>query len=89
MELTAAYLDRSVTITLERHHLKFATLERKQDLAALIHLCGAGAGDAYVRRGQRLAEGERCGDHDARDYVARVNGMKRVFESIERTTEGP
>jgi hypothetical protein len=89
VELTAAYLDRGVATTLGRHHLKFATLERKQDLAALIHLCGAGAGDAYVRRGQRLTEGERCGDHDARDYVARVNGMKRVFENIERTTKGP
>jgi hypothetical protein len=84
VELTAAYLDRSVTNILERHHLKFAALERKQELAAVIHLCGAGAGDAYVRRGLRLTEGERCGDHDARSYVARVNGMKRVFENIER-----
>jgi hypothetical protein len=84
VELTAAYLDRSVANILERHHLKFAALERKQELAAVIHLCGAGAGDAYVRRGLRLTEGERCGDHDARGYVARVNGMKRVFENIER-----
>ncbi len=84
VELTAAYLDRSVANILERHHLKFAALERKQELAAVIHLCGAGAGDAYVRRGLRLTEGERCGDHDAQGYVARVNGMKRVFENIER-----
>jgi hypothetical protein len=85
VELTSAYLDRSVAGALERHHLKSAALERQQELAALIHLCGAGAGDAYVRRGLRLAAGERCGDHDARDYLARVNGMKRVFETIERT----
>jgi hypothetical protein len=82
VELTAAYLDRTVASVLERHHVKSATLERKQELAAVIHLCGAGAGDAYVRRGLRLAAGERCGDHDARDYVERVNGMRRVFESI-------
>jgi hypothetical protein len=88
-ELTAAYLDRSVANILERHHLKFVPLERKQDLAAIVHLCGAGAGDAYVRRGLRLWEGERCGDHDARDYVARVNGMKRIFESIEKMPAGP
>jgi hypothetical protein len=85
VELTAAYLDRSVASILERHHLKFATIEREQELAAVIHLCGAGAGDAYARRGLRLTEGERCGDHDARVYVARVNGMKRIFESIEKT----
>ena len=67
---------------LERHHVKSATLERKQELAAVIHLCGAGAGDAYARRGLRLRMGERCGDHGARDYVARVQAMKRVFESL-------
>ena len=83
VQLTAAHLDRSVAGALQRHHLKFATPEHTQELAAVIHLCGAGAGDAYVRRGLHLAQGERCGDHDARDYVARVNAMKRVFETIE------
>jgi hypothetical protein len=86
VELTSAYLDRSVTGVLEQHHVKFATLQQKQDLAALIHLCGAGAGDIYVRRGLRLAEGQRCGDHEARDYIGRVDRMKHEFESIERTS---
>jgi hypothetical protein len=85
-ELTSAYLDRSVAGALELHHVKFASLEQKQDLAALIHLCGAGAGDIYVRRGLRLADGQRCGDHEARDYIARVDRMKREFESIERAS---
>jgi hypothetical protein len=84
VELTAAYLDRSVAGTLARHHISAVPLEREQELAAVIHLCGAGAGDAFVRRGLRLAEGQRCGDHEARGYVARVNLMKRVFESISR-----
>jgi hypothetical protein len=83
MELTAAYLDRSVTGALERHHVKAASPGAKRELAAVIHLCGAGAGAAYVRRGLRLAEGQRCGDHDARNYVARVGGMERIFERIE------
>jgi hypothetical protein len=83
VELTSAYLDRSVASALLRHQVKFATLERKQELAAVIHLCGAGAGDAYVRRGLRLAEDQRCGDHEARVYVARVSGMKRVFASLK------
>lgn len=84
VELTAAYLDRSVAGTLARHHMNSVPLEREQELAAVIHLCGAGAGDAFVRRGLRLTEGQRCGDHEARGYVARVNLMKRVFESISR-----
>jgi hypothetical protein len=83
MELTAAYLDRSVTSALERHHVKAAAPNVKRELAAVIHLCGAGAGDEYVRRGLRLAEGQRCGDHDARNYVARVSGMERLFEHLE------
>jgi hypothetical protein len=86
VELTSAYLDSSVAGALEQHRVKFATLQQKQDLAALIHLCGAGAGEVYVRRGLRLAEGQRCGDHEARDYVARVDHMKREFESIERAS---
>jgi hypothetical protein len=86
VELTSAYLDRGVAGTLEQHRVKFATLEQKQDLAALIHLCGAGAGDLYVRRGLRLTEGQRCGDHEARDYIARVDRMKHEFEIIERTS---
>ena len=84
VELTSAYLDRSVANALDRHHVKFATLARKQELAAVIHLCGAGAGDAYVRRGLRLAQGERCGDHEAQEYVARVHAMRRLFESLEK-----
>jgi hypothetical protein len=86
MELTAAYLDVSVANALQRNHVKAAAPARIQEMAAVIHLCGAGAGDAYVRRGLRLTEGERCGDHDARDYVARVNAMERVFQNIEGTT---
>src|SRR5277367_3818404 len=66
VELTSAYLDRSVANALEHHHVKSVSLEREQDLAAVIHLCGAGAGDLFVRRGLRLAEGQRCGDHEAR-----------------------
>jgi hypothetical protein len=79
VELTAAYLDRGVSTLLSRHRMSSATLEQKQVLAAVIHLCGAGAADAYVRRGLHLSEGERCGDHDPRAYVARIMTMKSLF----------
>lgn len=78
-EMTAAYLHRSVVGTLERTQVGQATLQQKQDLAAMIHLCGASAGDAYARRHFRLAAGQRCGDHDAGAYLARVNQLKRSF----------
>jgi len=82
VELTSAYLDRSVARALARHGIKSATREQKQKLATLIHLCGAGAGDAYARRGLRLTSGQRCGDHDARGYLARVASMKKVFARL-------
>jgi hypothetical protein len=76
VELTSAYLDRGVARVLARHGIKSATLDQKQKLATLIHLCGAGAGDKYARRGLRLTKGQRCGDHSAQSYVTRVT--KRV-----------
>jgi hypothetical protein len=79
VEMTSALLDRSVARTLQRHGIATATLRQRQELAAVIHLCGAGAGDAYVRRGFRPAPGQRCGDHDLRAYLARVDAMKGVF----------
>ncbi len=84
VELTAAYLDRSVAAILALHPGRVASLEREQQLAALIHLCGAGAGDLFVRHGMHLAEGQRCGDHDAREYVARVDQARRVFKALEQ-----
>ena len=82
VELTAALLDRQVARVLARHRLSAATLKQKQDLAALIHLCGAGAGDAFARRGLRLTPGQRCGDHDVRRYLGQVNALKRQFANM-------
>lgn len=79
VELTAALLDRQVARVLDRQRLTAVTLRQKQDLAALIHLCGEGAGNIYARRGLRLTPGQRCGDHDVRLYLGRVNALKRQF----------
>jgi hypothetical protein len=79
VELTSALLDRGVTSTMARQRIATATLQQKQDLAAVIHLCGAGPGDAFARRGFRLTLRQRCGDHDVQAYLARVNAMKRQF----------
>jgi hypothetical protein len=82
VELTSAYLDRGVASTLERHRMTAATLQHKQELAEVIHLCGAGAGEDFARRGFQLPEGQRCGDHDVRVYLARVSAMKGVFDRL-------
>ena len=82
VELTAAYLDIHVRDILARYWGHPATLQQKQNLAALIHLCGAGAGAEYARRGLRISAGQRCGDHAARVYIARVEAAKREFARL-------
>jgi hypothetical protein len=80
IELTAALLDRGVESAMG--HRRIATLQKKQDLAAVIHLCGAGAGHAYAARGFRLAPHQRCGNHDVGRYLLQVNAMKRQFARL-------
>jgi hypothetical protein len=82
VELTSAYLDVHVRDTLAHYHVAAATLQQKQNLAALIHLCGAGAGAEYARRGLRLRAGQRCGDHEAHGYLERVEAMQREFAKL-------
>jgi len=82
VEMTAALLDRGVAHTLARNGIAAASLRQQQDLAAVIHLCGSGAGDAYARRNFRLRRGQRCGDHDARRYLAEVNALKLQFARL-------
>jgi hypothetical protein len=82
VEMTAALLDRTVARTLGRHGIATASLQQQQDLAAVIHLCGGGAGDAYARQGFRFRRGQRCGDHTASRYLAQVNAAKRQFARL-------
>jgi hypothetical protein len=82
IEMTAALLDRAVASALGHKRAASATLQRKQDLAAVIHLCGASVGNVYAARGFRLNPHQRCGDHDVRAYLLRVNVMKRQFAQL-------
>ena len=82
VELTSAHLDGSVANLVKRLRIDNATFEQKQNLAAVIHLCGARSGEIYARRGFRLVSGQRCGDHLVPAYVARVNAMKKVFKGL-------
>jgi hypothetical protein len=85
IEMTSAYLDRRVAQTLERHGISGATLRQQQDLAAVIHLCGAGAGSRYARRGLRPSADQRCGSHPLETYLDKVNAMKAIFARLAET----
>ena len=79
VELASIYLDRHVASVLARASDVKPSPSQTQDLAAVIHLCGAGPGAAFARRHFQMIAGERCGDHLVAAYVAHVNSMKRQF----------
>jgi hypothetical protein len=81
-ELTSAYLDHHINAILERHRLSNVSLQHKQELAAVIHLCGAGGGDEYARRGFKLSAQQHCGDQEVHSYIARIEAMKAVFSRL-------
>lgn len=82
IEMTSAWLHQSVVDTLAAQRIERATLEKKQRLAAVIHLCGRERGAAYARRGFWAVPGERCGDHDVAAYLVRVREMRRAFVKL-------
>ncbi|MET0290741.1 MAG: lytic transglycosylase domain-containing protein, partial [Steroidobacteraceae bacterium] len=82
IEMTSAYLDRQIGTILARHRVRTPSAQQIQHLAAVIHLCGAGAGSGYARRGFRFGADSSCGDHSARVYLSRVDTMKRTFDAL-------
>ncbi|HUL93300.1 MAG TPA: hypothetical protein VLV56_13225 [Burkholderiales bacterium] len=78
IEMTSALLHVNVS----RRELATASLAQKQDLAAVIHLCGTVRGEAFARRGFRPDRSERCGAQDLRGYLRQLNELKRSFAAL-------
>lgn len=79
IELAAVYLDRNLERIFAGPATAKQNAEHKGELASMIHLCGAAAAKAFAQRGFRLVTGERCGEHDVANYLARVKAMEREF----------
>lgn len=82
-EMTAAFLDKSVSRTLNVHKIG-ATLRQKQDLAAIMHLCGVAAGEVFAKGGFRLASNQRCGGQNVGAYLGQVQALQRTFAALAR-----
>jgi transglycosylase-like protein with SLT domain len=87
VELTAADLDRKVTELTAKRKIAALTQQQRDNLAAMIHLCGSGPADEYLRHGFRLAPGKHCGDQDVAAYLARVGALKRQFVELAQAGE--
>ena len=83
VELTAVFLDRKVTAILAPPLKAAASVQQKRELAAIIHLCGAGSAKAFARRGFHPIAGERCGDQEVATYFTQINAMAWEFLRIE------
>ena len=87
IEMTAAYLHRSVVNALALRRGTRSTLAQQQKLAAVIHLCGPRRGETFVARGFRVTPGERCGIHSLGRYLTRVDLMKKRFARLRGRSE--
>jgi len=83
-EMTSAFLDKSVARTLNVLKINNATLRQKQDLAAIMHLCGVAAGEAFAKRGFRLASNQRCGGQNVGAYLGQMVALQRTFAALGR-----
>ena len=79
VELTAAYLHQRVVDTLAARRAIKASPVQKQQLAAVIHLCGSKRGETFAARGFRAAHGELCGTHSLQRYLTQIDLMKKRF----------
>jgi hypothetical protein len=82
--MTSAFLDKSVARTLNVLKIDNATLRQKQDLAAIMHLCGVAAGEGFARRGFRLASKQRCGGQNVGSYLGQIYALQRTFAALGR-----
>lgn len=82
VEMTAAYLHRSVIEALAARPKIKVSLAQKQNLAAVIHLCGLQRGESFAAHRFRAAPGELCGTHSLRRYLAQVDAMKKRFARL-------
>jgi hypothetical protein len=79
--LTAAYLRSHVRKVLAGTKRRVAMRDREK-LAAVIHLCGPGKGEAY-RRARFNADGlDACGSQPVGAYVRRVMAYRALFSGI-------
>ncbi len=82
IELATVYLERNVDAILSRLHGRPVSLQQRQDLATIVHLCGAGPAETFVRNHFHAGPDVRCGDHGAAVYLAKVNEYKRQFQRL-------
>lgn len=84
IEMTAARLHYLVEKLVGNTRLD---LRKKQEIAAVIHLCGPGKVATFIRRGVKGLG--HCGDHHVGNYISRIRSLERKFIHLKNGEASP
>lgn len=85
IEMTSARLHHYATRILKRKGLSNVSLENKQKLASIIHLCGVGKGRRFADARFRFSAVPKCGSHATSAYYYRI---RRNLKQYEKSSKG-
>ncbi|MCC6277868.1 MAG: transglycosylase SLT domain-containing protein [Oligoflexia bacterium] len=87
VEMTSAFLHLHVSKILEKFKFHQVTELQKQNLAAIIHLCGAKKGERFARSGFRVKPNDSCGAHNVSRYLKKINTLRSTFQRLSLTSQ--
>jgi hypothetical protein len=85
VEMTSARLHFYTVELLKKNGLEHIPLNKKHQLAAMIHLCGVSKGDRFVKAGFDFDKLSKCGSHGTRNYFRRIERAMSKMTSFPQS----
>lgn len=87
IEMASAHLTQHVERLLgdRAERLSQRNPQAVEDVAAMVHLCGAHAAKKQLKRGVRRVRNARCGSHPVRPYLRRIQKYRRTFSRLSQS----
>ncbi len=83
IEMAAAFMHVQVEKLVGLTKVSQVSIEKLQNLAAIVHLCGKGRGPEFLRSGFRVTRDfQPCGSHDPGQYLQKISLFKRQFSRM-------
>ncbi|PCI28817.1 MAG: transglycosylase [SAR324 cluster bacterium] len=81
IEMTSARLQYYVDQIVVRYKVH-PTKSQKQQLAAVIHLCGRRKGKLFAKKGFKFSAIPRCGSHNPKYYYKKIRKFEKKFKKF-------
>ena len=81
IEMTSAYLHVR-TVSVVSIASKPLSLKQKQNVAAVIHLCGEHYGRSFLKNTFRASPTDSCAGNNIRAYLRKINRFSAVFKKL-------